>query len=115
MMRGAGRAAEARKSEIARKFARIAPRSTLASVGLITGRFYRRPARQARRSRAALCEILEARVFLDEGELRGAGRPVALLADDDLGDPFVLLIDLAVLIAILLRAIDEHHHVGILL
>jgi hypothetical protein len=38
-------------------------------------------------------------VFLDERELGGADRAVALLADDDLGDPFGLLVRLAVGVA----------------
>src|SRR5438445_211390 len=55
-------------------------------------------------------EVLEPRELLDEGELPGAGGTVALLADDDLGDPAVLVAGL-----VLLLPVDEHHDVRILL
>ena len=54
-------------------------------------------------------------MFLDEGELGGADGTVALLADDDLGDPLGRLVRLAVRVAILLFAEDEHDDVGVLL
>src|SRR5262245_11091406 len=56
-----------------------------------------------------LLQVLEAREFLDEGELPAARGPVALLADDDLGDAAVLVAGL-----VLLLAVDEHHDVCIL-
>src|SRR5512143_2267452 len=55
-------------------------------------------------------EVLEARELIDEGEPARAGRAVALLADDDLRDAPVLLAGL-----VLLLAVDEHHHVRVLL
>src|ERR671910_2122101 len=63
----------------------------------------------------AVREVLEACVFLDERELHGPGRAVALFADDDLGDPFDPLLGLAVLGPVLLGPEDEHHDVGVLL
>ena len=47
---------------------------------------------------------------LMNASLRRAGRPVALLADDDLGDAAVLVRRL-----VLLLAVDEHHDVRVLL
>ena len=44
----------------------------------------------------------------------GAGRAVALLADDDLGDALGFLVRLAVGVAVLLLAEDEHDDVGVL-
>ena len=64
---------------------------------------------------APVREVLEARVFLDERQLRGAGRAVALLADDDLGHALRLLVRLPVVVAVLLLAVDEHDDVGVLL
>src|SRR4029453_5841674 len=55
-------------------------------------------------------QVLEARELLDEGELAASGRPVALLADDDLRDAAVLVRRL-----VLLLAVDEHHDVRVLL
>src|SRR5690606_5160309 len=61
--------------------------------------------------------ILEPGVLLDEVQVHGPDRPVALLADDDLG----LVLDLAALLfghvaaEVPLLAVDEHDHVGVLL
>src|SRR4051812_924426 len=87
---------------MARKLWRTASRSTRATVGRIT-------------LLRSVREVLEPGVFLDERELGGADRPVALLADDDLGGALGILRDIAVGVAILLLAIDEHDDVGVLL
>ena len=63
----------------------------------------------------AFRQILEPRVLFDEGQLRRASRAVALLSDDDLREPFGFLIRLAVSVAVLLLAEDEHDDVGVLL
>src|SRR5438132_859645 len=55
-------------------------------------------------------KILEARVLPEESQAHGADRPVALLADDDLGDALVLRV-----LVVHLVAIDEENHVCILL
>src|SRR4051812_20157892 len=47
-----------------------------------------------RESRPTLRQVLEARVFLDEGELAGADGAVALFADDDFGGALRLLVHL---------------------
>ena len=60
-------------------------------------------------------EVLEPRVLFDERELDDTGGAVALLADDDLRDPFGRLVRLAVVVAVLLLAEDEEDDVGILL
>src|SRR6186997_1727296 len=65
-------------------------------------------------SRRAVREVFEPRVFLDERELRGSHRPVALLADDDFGRAFGLLVRAAVGVAILLLAKNEHDDVRVL-
>src|SRR5215216_7303151 len=49
-------------------------------------------------------------VLLHPGELDLAGRTVAVLADDDLGDALVVGVGVVVLVAV-----EEHDHVGILL
>src|SRR5260221_12365218 len=59
-------------------------------------------------------EILEARELANERKLHDAGRPVALLADNQLGDAFGVGRRLA-LVGIEILAIDEDHDVGILL
>src|SRR4026207_128581 len=59
----------------------------------------------------ALGEALERSVLGDERHLDLAGRPVALLADDDVGDPIALLR----LQAVALRPVQEEDHVGVLL
>src|SRR5262245_12017052 len=92
-----------RNTAMLARFDRMAGRSTRASVGRITAR-----------SRPAVRQVLEPGVFLDERELRGADRAVALLADDDLGGPLGALVRLAVGVAVLLLPEDEHHDVGIL-
>ncbi len=78
----------------------------MATVGRIT-----RPAALVLR---AAREILEPRVLLEEREPHGARRPVALLADDDLGHALGLGLALAV-DAVHLLAEDEEHDVGVLL
>src|SRR5258706_11462 len=60
--------------------------------------------------------VVEAREFLLEVELRGAGRPVALLADDHFGDALDALIGLGVDRAVVeLLAINEAHDIRVLL
>src|SRR6266568_174834 len=60
--------------------------------------------------------VVEPRVFLLEMQLDRAGRTVALLPDDDLGDPFDALVALRVHRAVVeLLAVNETHHVGVLL
>src|SRR5262245_52012581 len=56
-------------------------------------------------------QILERGVFGNEGQIHAAGRPVPLLADDDLGDllPFLRLQPVP------LRPVHEHDEIGILL
>src|SRR5687767_3881850 len=71
--------------------------------------------RSAPASAGAVSEVLEARVFLHERELDGAGRTVALLSHDDFGYAFHLRIRLPVVGAVLLLAEDEHDEVGVLL
>src|SRR2546427_7743904 len=61
-------------------------------------------------SLVAPLEVLEAGELLDEGELQHTRRSVALLADDDLGHAAVLVGSL-----VLLFAVDEDHHVCVLL
>src|SRR5829696_10503929 len=105
-----------RKAEIAAKLLSMAARSTRATVGRIM-RCRRRPSGNAARashlaarvSRRALRQVLEPRVLLDERELGGADRAVALFADDDLGHPFGILVRLAVGVAVLIFTKDEHH------
>src|SRR5688572_19724987 len=58
--------------------------------------------------------VVEPRELVVPGELHVAGRAVALLADQELGLAADLLAVLLVRHVILL-AVDEHHHVGILL
>src|SRR5436190_21487795 len=94
----------------ARKFAASRSRSTVARAGRSPSRTAARFMPVRRSSRAAPVEVLEARVLLDEGKLHHAGGAVALLADDDLGHPAVLLGGL-----VLLLAVDEHHDVRVLL
>src|SRR4029078_656635 len=107
MIFGTGFCAElARKSEIARRFDRIASRSTRATVGLLL---------TAGASRGSVSKALEACMFLDERELRGPCRSVARLADDDLGNAFGTLIRCAIGITVLFFTIDEHDDVGVLL
>src|SRR5689334_12913512 len=121
-----GRRTEDGESEtnavIARRLSWIAARSTCATVWRIMGR-RRKPSRDRApssvlrpplRSRDALREVLEARVLLDEGQLHGADRAVALLADDDLGRAFGFLVRVALGIAVLLFAEDEHDQIRIL-
>src|SRR5262245_12155198 len=60
--------------------------------------------------------VVEARVLLPEMQLHGAGRPVALLADDDLGDAFDALVGLGIDRPVVkLLPVDEAHDVRILL
>ena len=63
---------------------------------------------------SAVGQILEAGMFLDERELGGADGAVALFADDDLGGALFLDVRVAVGVAVLLGAVDEHHDVGVL-
>src|SRR5713101_2422645 len=85
--------------------------STAAATSTATqvGGVMRFPVRRRLRPRAPV-EVLEARELLQEGELHGAGRPVALLADDDLGQSAVLVGGF-----VLLLAVDEHDDVRVLL
>src|SRR5215204_5113433 len=123
MTRGGGRPEVGeweRKRRISRRLLWIAPRSTRATVGLVIccWPFRTPPLSSTRRpppSRHSLREVLEARVFLDECELDGADRPVALLADDDLGRPLGLGVRVSLGVAVLLLAEDEHDDVGVLL
>src|SRR4051812_28869220 len=109
VVRGSDRSAEMR-----RRLLSIAARSTRATVGRIMAGCGESSRNDPRRSRRPLGEVLEARVFLDERELDGADRTVALLADDDLGGALGFLVPLPVGIAVLLFAEDEHDHVGVL-
>src|SRR5450755_560671 len=78
-----------------------------------------RPTRPARRGRsvvpaaagAARRKVVELRQRLVEEQLHHAGRPVALLADDDLGHARLL----ARVLVVVVVAVDEHDHIGILL
>src|SRR6266478_1900288 len=67
-----------------------------------TGGVMRFAVRRRLRPRAPV-EVLEARELLQEGEPHGPGGPVALLADDDLGQTAVLVGGF-----VLLLAVDEH-------
>src|SRR5206468_2940507 len=61
-------------------------------------------------------EVVEPRVFLLEEQLHGAGGPIALLPDDQLGEPLETLAGLGVGGAVVeLLAVDEAHDVGVLL
>src|SRR5215471_7979518 len=108
-----------RNAEMEWRLASIAARSTWATVcRIIRGcrRLSRNgprtsdlgPRRRRRSSRDALCEILEARVLLDEGELHRPDGTVALLADDDLGHAFGFRVRRPVVGPVLLLAEDEH-------
>src|SRR5271166_6546013 len=55
------------------------------------------------------CKVFELRVLAKEGQLNIAGRTIALLGDDDVGNPFARRVGLVDLLAI-----DEKDHVGIL-
>src|SRR6266542_2065333 len=107
---------DARNAAIARKLERTASRSTRATVGRITGLlpcpFSLVPF--ASPSPRAMREVFKPRMFLDERQLRGSDRTVALLADDDLGRSLGFLVRVAVGVAVLLLAEDEHHDVCIL-
>src|ERR1700730_6262281 len=59
-------------------------------------------------------EILESGEFADEGELDDAGRAVALLGDDELGDTLRFGGRLAP-VAVHVLAVDEHDDVGALI
>ena len=61
-----------------------------------------------------MLRVFEAREFVQPGELDVAGRAVALLADHQVG---LALHALAVFFVrlVVLFAVDEHHHVGVLL
>src|SRR4029079_11319021 len=55
--------------------------------------------------------VLEGRGFAVEDQLHRAGLAVAVLGDDHLGEPLVRL----VVVVVDLVAVDEGHHVGVLL
>ena len=55
-------------------------------------------------------EVVEAGELILEGELDGAGWPVTVLGDDDIGDAATV----GVFVVIFL-AVDEKHNVGVLL
>src|SRR5665213_3483804 len=58
-----------------------------------------------------LSQIFKARVVRQIGQMHNAGRPVALLGDND----FRLALQVFILAVVILLAMDERHHIGILL
>src|SRR6185437_15082386 len=52
-------------------------------------------------------------VLADERDLEVAGRPVAVLGDDHLGDALVAVVGLVAVVVLL--PVEEHHEVGVLL
>src|SRR4051794_791149 len=122
MTRGARRAVRcaARDAAIARRFASIAPRSTIARVGRIT--FYRRTsspglpytlARAARSQASHRLVVFELGELSEERETHAADRAVAVFADDDFRSPGLL--GLRLLLVVDLGAIDEHDEIRVLL
>src|SRR5579864_736762 len=103
-----GGAAEVRSKSrrTAARFAWIASSRTVATVG-------RTMPLLAAGIRPGL-EVLEAGVLLQEGEPHGPDGPIALFANDDLGDALDVRPRLTV-VPIHLFAEDEEHHVCILL
>src|SRR5687767_6041502 len=77
-------------SLITNRLERMACRSMRATVGRTIGSV----------GAGAVREVLEPGVFLDERQLRGPDRTVALLADDDLGGPLVLGVRVALRIPV---------------
>ena len=61
--------------------------------------------------RSAAAQVGELRVPLEERQLDRAGRPVAVLGEDQLGDA----LRVRLLAVVVLVAVDEHHEVGVLL
>src|SRR5688572_16820802 len=108
---------DARNAVMARKLERMASRSTRATVGRVTNvcllpcPLSLVPCPFSPRT---MREVFKPRVLLDERQLRGSDRAVALFADDDLGRSLGLLVRGAVGIAVLLLAENEHHDVCIL-
>src|SRR6185436_16138756 len=70
---------------------------------------YMLPARSSSRG-----EVLEPGELADERELDRAGGTVALFADDQLGHALGIGRRL-ILVGVLILAIDEQHHIGVLL
>src|SRR5437867_4513763 len=76
--------------------------------------YARAEVKQTRALRVADGEILESRELADERKLDDAGRTVALLADDQFRDALHVRRRLA-LVGVLIFAVDEDDHVGVLL